>query len=65
MFRPDRVGLDHLALAVPDRPTLDRWVQRLDALGIAHSGAIDIPAGAILNFRDPDDIQVSLFWPSN
>ena len=61
-FRPDRIGLDHVAFAVSDRAAVDRWVERLDGLGIAHSGAIDIPVGAILNFRDPDDIQLSIFW---
>ncbi len=61
-FRPDRIGLDHVAFAVADRAAVDGWVDRLDGLGITHSGAIDIPVGAILNFRDPDDIQISIFW---
>lgn len=61
-FRPDRTGLDHAAFAVAGRAEVDIWAERLDAAGIPHSGAIDIPVGAILNFADPDGIQLSIFY---
>jgi len=61
-FDAVRTGLDHLALAVPSRADLDRWAARLDAAGIAHSGPVDIPVGAILNLRDPDGMALALFW---
>ena len=61
-FRPDRTGLDHAAFSVPTRDDLDVWVERLDALGVEHSGRIDIAIGAILNFADPDGVQLSIFY---
>jgi glyoxylase I family protein len=61
-FDPTRLGLDHLAFTVATREDLEQWAQRLTAAGIAHSGAIDIPPGAILNFKDPDGIALALFW---
>jgi hypothetical protein len=35
---------------------------RRDDEGIEHSGVIEIPPGAILNFRDPDGVALALFW---
>jgi glyoxylase I family protein len=32
------VGLDHFALRVRDRSTLEEWATHLDRLGVAHSG---------------------------
>ena len=61
-FRPDRTGLDHAAFSVPTRAEVDAWAQRLDVAGIEHSGRIDIPNGAILNFSDPDGIALSIFY---
>lgn len=61
-FDPTHVGLDHFAFAVESRDELDRWAERLDDLGIEHSGAIEIPPGAILNFKDPDGIALALMW---
>lgn len=61
-FSPTRTGLDHLAVDVAARSDVDDWVAHLDALGVEHSGAIDVPPGSILNFPDPDGIQLSVFW---
>ena len=61
-FRPDRTGLDHAAFAVATRADVDAWAERLDTAGVGHSGRIDIPIGAILNFPDPDGIQLSIFY---
>ena len=61
-FSPTRTGLDHLAVAVATRDGVDDWAAHLDSLGVEHSGAIDVPTGAILNFADPDGIQLSIFW---
>jgi glyoxylase I family protein len=60
-FRPDRSGLDHVAFSVATRAGVEAWVVRLDEAGVAHSGVIDIPVGGILNFSDPDGIQLSIF----
>jgi catechol-2,3-dioxygenase len=61
-FDPRRLGLDHAAFNVGSREELDEWATRLTAAGIEHSGAIDVPPGAILNFTDPDGIALALFW---
>ncbi len=61
-FDPARLGLDHLAFAVASKEALEEWAQRLTAAGVTHSGAIEVPPGAILNFKDPDGIALALFW---
>jgi len=61
-FDPTHIGLDHFAFSVDTQADLDRWAERLDGLGIAHSGAIEVPPGAILNFKDPDGIALALMW---
>src|SRR6185503_16795213 len=40
-FDPTRTGLDHLGLMVDSRAELEAWVERLDRLGVRHSGVID------------------------
>jgi glyoxylase I family protein len=61
-FDPRRLGLDHLAFTVATRDDLDWWARRLTDAGVTHSGPIDIPPGAILNFDDPDGVKLALFW---
>jgi glyoxylase I family protein len=61
-FDPRRRGLDHLAFAVESRAALDTYASQLMAAGVPNSGPIDIPTGAILNFKDPDGIALALFW---
>ena len=63
-FNEFRPGLDHLEFLVAEREDLDRWADRLDTLGILHSG-IKEPSytqNAIITFRDPDNIQLEFFW---
>ena len=57
-------GLDHLEFLVAERTDLDEWAERLDALGIAHSGVKEPPytRNAMITFRDPDNIQLEFFW---
>src|SRR5262245_24201963 len=62
LFDPARIGLDHFAFAVATREDLDEWATRLSDAGVDHSGAIDVPPGAILNFKDPDGVALALFW---
>lgn len=61
-FDPRRTGLDHLAFTVAERADMDTWAARLAEHGVDHDGPRDIPPGAILNFKDPDGIALSLFW---
>ena len=62
-FDEDRVGLDHLAFAVPDRADLDAAAQELDRLGVPHEEVKDIGPNYILEFRDPDNIALELVAP--
>jgi len=61
-FSPRHVGLDHVAFTVPSRQALEEWAGHLEAEGVTHSGVTDIPAGAILNLKDPDGISLAIFW---
>jgi glyoxylase I family protein len=61
-FDPRRSGLDHLAFSVGTLDEIRAWATRLSDAGVIHSGVIEIPSGAILNFKDPDDIALALFW---
>jgi catechol-2,3-dioxygenase len=61
-FSERRVGLDHLAFNVESRAELDAWLGRLDELGISHSGITEQDAWDVLVFRDPDNIQLELFF---
>ena len=60
-FDERAVGLDHLALRVPDRATLETWAKHLDEHGVAHSGVQEEQAGPVVVFRDPDNIQLELW----
>lgn len=61
-FDPARIGLDHFAFAVETEAELSEWKAHLDELGIANSGPIPVPPGAILNFKGPDQIALALLW---
>jgi glyoxylase I family protein len=65
LFQESRTGLDHVAFGVTDLADLDAWASWLDELGIKHSGVIhtDNPMPySVVVFRDPDDIQLELFY---
>jgi catechol 2,3-dioxygenase-like lactoylglutathione lyase family enzyme len=67
------VGLDHIGFAVGTREDLLTWQQHLADNGVTPAAAADRPLtqapivdeqyGAILVFRDPDNIQLELFAP--
>lgn len=63
-FDERRPGLDHLGFAVHERAELDKWEAELTRLGVDHSPVTDAPSGAgtALVFRDPDNIQLELWW---
>lgn len=60
-FDPTRTGLDHLAFHVSSVESLGEWVKRLDDAGISHSESRAVAFGSIVEFRDPDGIQLELF----
>ncbi len=61
-FDERRAGLDHVGFAVSRRQDLDIWQERLVALGVEHSPVTDTEVGSALVFRDPDHIQLELWW---
>jgi glyoxylase I family protein len=63
-FSELRTGLDHLELLVDRREDLDAWADHLDDLDIPHSGVkrLDYTPNAMVTFRDPDNIQLEVFW---
>ncbi len=62
LFDPRRRGLDHLAFSAGSRDALEACAAQLTAAGVPNSGLIDVPPGAIVNFKDPDGIALALFW---
>lgn len=58
-FDPTRVGLDHLAFAVPFAD-LRAWEQRFADLDVTFDPVQDTPFGFVLNFKDPDGIALEL-----
>jgi catechol-2,3-dioxygenase len=61
LFDPNRVGLDHLALAVDSPEELDSWEHRLTDLGVTHDAVEHTPYGHVLNLKDPDGIALEIF----
>ena len=63
-FNEQRAGLDHLEFLVANREDLMAWANRLDEMGVAHSGVKELTytKNAMVTFRDPDNIQLEFFW---
>ena len=64
-FDPRRTGLDHVAFRVAEPGDLDEWAARLAELGVPHSPVAERPYGAVLCLRDPDQIQLEIFYRPN
>jgi glyoxylase I family protein len=62
-FDEVRTGLDHVEFGTASRQDLEAWVAHLDALHIEHSGMKETAHGALVTFRDPDNIQLEFYWP--
>jgi len=64
-FDETRLGLDHLAFRASSAAKLRDWQARLADFGIPHTPvapANSIPGAAVLVFRDPDNIQLEIFY---
>ena len=61
-FDPARTGGDHLGLKVDSREELDRWKAWFEQAGVEHSAIVDAGYGSVLCFRDPDRIQLEMFY---
>jgi len=61
-FNENRVGLDHLSFSVGSRAELEEAVRLFDARGVPHGEITRLPSFGIdiLEFRDPDNIQLEL-----
>jgi glyoxylase I family protein len=55
-----RAGLDHLSFLVPSRAELLRWQEHFGRHRVTYTPVVDASYGAVLVFRDPDNIQLEL-----
>src|SRR5256712_11797085 len=65
-FDENRIGLDHMSVAVPSRAALGDAVRVRDKHGVAHSEIRDLGEGfgiSIVVFRDPDNVQLEATGP--
>jgi glyoxylase I family protein len=64
-FDEFRTGLDHLAFRVSTEDEISEWETHFETLGVDHSTPIDVgpPHGIVQTFRDPDNIQLEIYWP--
>ena len=60
-FDEDRVGLDHLSLAVAGPEAIEAAAATLDRLGVAHEDVKDLGRALVLEFRDPDGVALELY----
>ncbi len=61
-FDERHVGMDHVGFAVGQREDLDTWEAHLTAEAVEHSPVEDTESGSALVFRDPDHIQLEMWW---
>lgn len=59
-FAENRAGMDHMALRVDSLEELASWKVRLVEQGVAFS----TPRADLIVLRDPDNIQLELYFPS-
>ena len=64
-FDPSRTGGDHVGFRVESRADLDEWERWFEKLDVVHSSIVDREYGSVLCFKDPDRIQLELFYREN
>jgi glyoxylase I family protein len=64
-FSPERTGMDHIGFRVSERAELDEWTKVFADKGITHSPIVDAGYGSVLCFRDPDGVQLEMFYREN
>jgi len=62
-FSPQRTGLDHISFAVGSRADLEAWADQLAGSTTEFTAIVDAPYGAVLSFKDPDNIALEAFAP--
>ena len=63
-FDEFRIGMDHFAFAVASADELQAWERELGQRGVTFTPAADTPLGSVIVFRDPDNIQLEFWLPS-
>jgi glyoxalase family protein len=58
--RPGAGSIETIAFSVVGRAALDWWMQRFDALGVAHDPIVERAGRATLPFRDPEGQRLEL-----
>lgn len=59
-------GFDPVSFAAADQAGIQKWADRLDELGIAHSPVIEATIGWLLIFDDPDGLQLHVYsWAAH
>ncbi|WP_214883761.1 MULTISPECIES: ring-cleaving dioxygenase [unclassified Exiguobacterium] len=58
--RPGRGSVHHVAIRVEETGDMTKWIEKLDAHGISHSGLIDRYYFQSIYFREPSGILVEL-----
>lgn len=65
-FDENRVGLDHVSLAVEDKAALEAAAEFLDEHDVSHGEIKDLGEGFaiyVMAVRDPDNVQLELTAP--
>jgi glyoxylase I family protein len=63
-FDEFRVGMDHFAFSVASVDELRAWESELEQRGVTFTPAAETPLGSVIVFRDPDNIQLEFWLPS-
>ena len=61
-FDPSRTGGDHIGFKVGSRAELDEWERWLEKKDVVFTPTVDREYGSVLCFRDPDRMQLELFY---
>jgi glyoxylase I family protein len=64
-FDPTRTGGDHVGLKVDSREELEKWFAWFGEADVVHSPIADRDYGSVLCFKDPDGIQLEMFYRAN
>jgi glyoxylase I family protein len=64
-FDPRRTGFDHMGFKVESREALEDWQEHFVRLSVDHTPIADREYGSVLTFRDPDGIQLEMFYREN
>lgn len=54
-------GYDPFAIMLRGRADIEHWVERLDALGVAHAPVVEATIGLMLSVPDPDGIDLRFY----